>query len=49
MLDAQAIVEELFKREVFELVLVLHFHFNDFSLFDIFISDEILGQVEAGH
>lgn len=49
VLQAKRIVEKLLEREVLELVLILHLHLDDLGLVQVFVTDEILGQVDVCH
>jgi hypothetical protein len=47
VLQTQRVIEELLKREVFELVLVFHLHLDDFGLVEVFVADEVFGQIDV--
>ncbi len=49
MLNPQTIIEELFKWEIFQLILIFHFKLNNLCFFHVFVSYEIFGKVDASY
>lgn len=47
MLETEAVVEDLLKREVFKLVLILHFDFDLFILLYVFESEVVFRKVDV--
>ena len=41
MLNAEAIIEKLLKREILQPILVFHLDLYDFALFNVFVSNVI--------